>query len=836
MKQKKEVLSKLLKPLKTEKKLGYNNSSVFGGFDAYILKWLNELANMTDKKESLEAIDELRTIFTDYAEVRPQIREKKLLNSKQLFNQLVNLIKEGDAKKKRVPKKELKNEREKKQKIEGKVNKDKRGSKRTKETIIDTDDAKTTDTSLPEIWQKSVRYVKGVGKKRAKQLARLGIHTIYDMLFYFPRDYRDWSTNSKIRELNSGSQVTVQGQVINIEEIRPRKGLVITKIVINDGTGSLAGVWFNQPYIKQKFSRGIPVAFSGKVKREYGQLQMSNPNYELINKSNNLYVGRVLPIYPTTEGLSQNFLRKIVKRILDKYLSEFPEFISKKLREQHNFLEIKQALKKIHFPDKIEEAKMARKRLAFDELFILQLGIVLRKVDSLTEEEGVVHNGDESLIDDYLVDLPFELTSAQAKVWDEIKEDMKEPIPMNRLIQGDVGSGKTVVATLALLKAVRSGYQGAMMAPTEILAEQHYLSLKESLSCYGIEVALLVGSLTKQERETVLEKLVEGDIDIVIGTHALIQEGINFANLGLVITDEQHRFGVRQRATFKEKGENPDVLVMTATPIPRTLALTLYGDLDLSVIDELPPGRKPVVTEWRSEKAYPKIYSFIRQELSAGRQAYFVCPLVEESEKIDVSSAVEMAAELQNDIFTDFSIGLLHGQLKSDKKEAIMRDFREQKIDILVSTTVIEVGVNVPNATLMVIIDAQRFGLAQLHQLRGRVGRGKYQSYCILIANPKTETGRDRMKIMTQSTDGFVIAEEDLKLRGPGEFFGTRQHGLPDLKIANLLRDSELLEIAREQALGVVEKDPELNELRHRLLKAFIQLKFGADFELIDIS
>ncbi|WP_078808570.1 ATP-dependent DNA helicase RecG [Selenihalanaerobacter shriftii] len=785
-----DILQKLKKPLSIERKINYNNSSVIGGFDSYILNWLNKLTKVVDDDQIMNVVNKLNSLFEDYSEVRIPIRKKKLAESRELFTRLATLI----------------------------------------------EDNETNKEELPQLWQESIRYIKGVGKKRAGQLAHLGVQTVRDMLFYFPRDYRDWSTNCQIRELTPGNQVTVEGKVINIEEIRPRQGLTITKIVIGDGTGSLTGVWFNQPYIKNNFNRGIPVAFSGKVKKEYGELQMSNPNYELINNNDNLYVGRVLPIYSTTQGLSQNMLRKIVKSLIDEYLDEFPEFLETELREKYNLLGIKEALKMIHFPDKIEDVEEARKRLVFDELFILQLGMALRRIDLITEEDGIVHNSGDGIINNYLTDLPFELTSAQAKVWAEIKEDMESKKEMNRLIQGDVGSGKTVIATLALLKAVSSGYQGAMMAPTEILAEQHYLSLKESLSRYGVEVGLLVGSLTAKEKEAVLDELETGNLDIVIGTHALIQEGINFDNLGLVITDEQHRFGVRQRATFKEKGENPDVLVMTATPIPRTLALTLYGDLELSVIDELPPGRKPVVTEWRTKKAYSKIFSFIRQELEAGRQAYVVCPLVEESEKLDVSSAVEMSDKLINDIFPGFNVGLLHGQLKADEKEEVMGKFRDQEINILVATTVIEVGVNVPNSTLMLIVDAERFGLAQLHQLRGRVGRGQHQSYCILIADPSTETGEERMKIMTQSTDGFVIAEEDLKLRGPGEFFGTRQHGLPDLEIANLLRDSHILEIARKEAFNLVDIDPNFIKPENKLLKDLIEIKFGDNFDLIDVS
>lgn len=793
MADKEEILQKLLKPLGIEKKAGYNNSSVFGGFDNYILQWLDRLAELSSDEQVLGLIADLKEVFVDYSRVQITERQKKLTAGQELFNSLSNLIQEETA------------EAESMQR-------------------------------LPPIWQKSIRYVKGVGKKRAKKLARLEIDTLRDMLFYIPRDYRDWSKNLSIIELSPGSEVTVTGQVVDSTELRPRKGLTIIKVIISDNTGRLAGVWFNQSYIKQKFKPGKAVAFSGEVKREYGELQITHPHYEIMDSNKELDPGKILPVYSTTQGLSQNLLRKIVTRILEEHLSRFPESLAPELKDKYDLLDIREALYKIHFPDQIREVKEARKRLAFDELFILQLGILLKKTDLLSEEEGLVHGGSDELITNYLADLPFELTSAQRRVWTEIKDDLESSIVMNRLVQGDVGSGKTVVATLALLKAVSSGYQGAMMAPTEILAEQHYLSLKESLKKYGLQVGLLVGSLKKSEREEVIADIESGKVDIVIGTHALLQEEVSFANLGMVITDEQHRFGVRQRATLKEKGENPDVLVMTATPIPRTLALTLYGDLDLSVIDELPPGRKPVITEWRREKDFDKIFSFIRREVKSGRQAYMVCPLVEESEELDVRSAENIAEMLDEDIFPEFKIGLLHGQLKTEQKEAVMEGFRSQQIDILVSTTVIEVGVDVANATLMVILDAQRFGLAQLHQLRGRVGRSRYQSYCILVADPGTETGKKRMKIMTQSTDGFVIAEEDLQLRGPGEFFGTRQHGLPDLEVADLLRDSRLVELARKEAKRVVDSDPKLQHEEHQLLADLLQVKFGDGFELIDVS
>ncbi|MGM0472183.1 MAG: ATP-dependent DNA helicase RecG [Bacillota bacterium] len=784
MEEQQEIMDKILQPIDVEEKLGYNNSSVFGGFADYLCKWLNKLINLSTDQEIIKLSQELIEIFSEYTALPPKERAKKVEDSRPLFNQLAELVAAVEDN----------------QRLE-----------------------------LPQIWLKSIRYVNGVGEKRAKKLAKLGINNLRDMLFYLPRDYRDWSQNLPIGELTPGSKVTVSGQVLTCKDIRPNKKLTITKVIIGDQTGSLSGVWFNQPYIKQKFEVGSEVAFSGEVKKEYGELQITHPHYELLEKGQEEQLGKILPIYSTTEGLSQTMLRKIIQQILAEHLDQYPELLSDDFKMKHNLFDIEQALKKIHFPKQIEETEEARRRLAFDELFILQLGILLQKSELGGQEEGIVHDGDDQLIADYLADLPFELTTAQSKVWREIKGDLEAKRVMNRLVQGDVGSGKTVVATLALLKAVSSGYQGAMMAPTEILAEQHYLGLKESLAKYDIEVGLLVGSLSAKEKEVVLEELQDQQIDILIGTHALIQEQTEFANLGLVITDEQHRFGVRQRASLQSKGQNPDVLVMTATPIPRSLALTLYGELDLSVIDELPPGRKPVVTEWRKEESLPRIYSFLEQELRAGRQAYVVCPLVDESEEMDLRSAEKVAEKLDQDILAEFEVGLLHGQLNTEEKERVMEEFRSQELDLLVSTTVIEVGVDVANATVMLILDAQRFGLAQLHQLRGRVGRSNRQSYCVLVADPNTDSGRERMRIMTESTDGFVIAEEDLKLRGPGEFFGTRQHGLPDLEAANLVQDNDLLEIARQKAAEIIDSDPQLELKQHHLLSDLLDLKFAGE-------
>ena len=820
----KKIFNKLIKPFPIEFKLKGLNTSVFGGFATYILKWSKKLKCEADTSETIELVKQLEDIFSNYKDVTLDERYEKLEAGVKVVNKLGQKI---------YRQKIFKLKNNKLKKVKRKKSKVKQSNKRKSNNVQLTSQAK----KLPDFWEQEVRYVKGVGEYWAKRLNKLEVSQVSDLLYYFPRDYNDWSQRKKIADLTAGQEVTVQGKVVNINQISPRQGLKIVKVGISDGTGTLYGVWFNQAYRKKYFRKrkGEVFLFSGEVKYNYGRLEINNPHYEELG-GENLHTGRIVPVYPTTKGINQKKLRTIISNALDKHGDQIPEFLPDFIIKKYNFSNFATALADIHFPDRKEDLKQARKRFAYEELFILQLGLALKKEGVKEKVAGTKHNGGQELVKEYLQQLSFELTSAQKKVWKEIKADMGSIDQMNRLLQGDVGAGKTVVATLALLRAVGSRFQGALMAPTEILAEQHYLGLKEDLEPLGISVGLLVGSLTDKEKEELVTKIEAGEIDVVIGTHALIQEGINFEQLGLVIVDEQHRFGVRQRATLQEKGDMPDVLVMTATPIPRTLALTVYGDLDVSVIDELPPGRKPVVTEWRTQQARPKLYSFIRDQVQEGRQAYVVCPLVEESEKLNVESATEVFLRFKEEIFPNLKLGLLHGQLKATEKEEVMESFRKGEIDILVSTTVIEVGVDVPNATIMVIEDAQRFGLAQLHQLRGRVGRGKYQSYCILVSDPKTDEGKERMRIMTESNDGFVIAEEDLKLRGPGEFFGTRQHGMPDLKVADIIRDQKILEKAREDAFEVVYNDPKLEKGKHRLLKKFLMKSFNYDFELIDIS
>jgi ATP-dependent DNA helicase RecG len=854
-----DIFENLIKPIPTEIKSNGLNTSVFGGFDSYILNWSNKLQASTNDEEIKSLAQDLYVLFIDYEKVILEKRHQKLKESIKLVNELgrkikgravfdlndkrLRVVKDFPVKKKTKRRKNIppnslqfdfnqEKEAEKKQVI---AKKDK-AKVIKKQQVKNKEEKARVEKGKDNFWHQPIKYVKGVGDYWSKRLKRLEIEELKDLLYYFPRDYNDWSQTKKIRELRTGENVTVQGKVVNINEIKPRSGLKIIKVAISDGTGILHGVWFNQGYIKKTFKKDATFLFSGEVKYSYGNFEINNPHFEEIDFQDNLHTGRIVPVYPTSKGINQKRLRRIIKNALDKYLVDVEEFLPTDIIDRHDFLNLSYGLSMIHFPDSKEVLKEARRRFAYEELFVLQLILALRKSEAQSDKLGIKHSKDDGLVDKFLELLPFALTNAQARVWQEIKGDMESNKNMNRLLQGDVGAGKTVIATLALLKTVQSEFQGALMAPTEILAEQHYLGLKDDLEPLGLKLGLLVGSLKAKEKRELLEKIEAGEVDIVIGTHALIQEGINFSNLGLAIVDEQHRFGVKQRATLQEKGDNPDVLVMTATPIPRTLALTVYGDLDVSVIDELPPGRKPVITEWRTQRVRDKIYSFLREEIDKGRQAYVVCPLVEESEKLDIESATELSIKLQNEYFPDLKIALLHGQMKAVEKEEVMEEFRVGNTDILVSTTVIEVGVNVPNASVMIIEDAQRFGLAQLHQLRGRVGRGQYQSYCILISDPSTDEGVERMKIMTKSTDGFVIAEEDLHLRGPGEFFGTRQHGMPDLKVADILRDHKLLELAREDAFALIKADPKLEDRENKRLKSILTENFNYDFELIDIS
>lgn len=650
-----------------------------------------------------------------------------------------------------------------------------------------------------ELMMQDVRYVKGVGPKRREQFYRLGINNVYDLLYYFPRRYEDRTQLKKFSQLTPEQMETVQGEVTSVQTVMPRKGLTIVKAMLFDGEGYGFAVWFNQSYLKNKLQSGLKLIVTGKVRYQYGYKEINVSEFEILGEAqeDSIHTARIVPVYATTAGLSQRLIRQVIHQALQNLPRDF-EFLPQTIIDKYKLPALTEALYQAHFPDDWSRLKTAKRRLAYEELFLLQVALAdrTRKVKAMN---GISHCHEGDLWQQFFAKLPFSLTRAQRRVINEIREDMNSRQPMTRLLQGDVGSGKTVVAAAAAVKAVANGSQVAFMAPTEILAEQHFRSLQAFFAELDISVALLTGSLTAKARAETLSWLSTGKASVVVGTHALIQEDVQFKSLGLVIVDEQHRFGVMQRDKLLAKGKNADLLVMTATPIPRTLSLTLYGDLQLSIIDELPPGRAKVITRWVNEERRPRIYRFLRQEMAAGRQVYVVCPLVAESEKLDLMAAEEMADKLQK-IFSEFSVRLLHGQMKPAEKEEIMQGFYRGEIDLLVSTTVIEVGVDVPNATVMLIEGAERFGLAQLHQLRGRIGRGKHRSYCILFGQPKTDVGRQRLRVMEKTTDGFVIAEEDLRLRGPGEFFGTKQHGLPEFKVADLTRDSVLVQRAARDA------------------------------------
>ena len=671
-----------------------------------------------------------------------------------------------------------------------------------------------------------VQYIKGVGPQRAGLLSRLGITTIRDSLFYLPCRYEDRSSAKKIVHLSYDVFHTITGKVVSAEVVTPnprRPRLKIFEVVITDGSGLLKAKWFNQIYLKRIFKPGQEVVLYGLVKRNYwgAGFELTNPEYEILDESDSasapansvqIHTGRVVPLYRLTEGLSQKQLRNIIHAVLGSSISSLEDTTPAEIIKALGLPGLQESLMNVHFPeasDSLEDfnrgVSLYHQRLAFDELFILQLGLAALKRGEV-REKGIAFSPDGRSINRLLGALPFKLTKAQERVFEDILRDMRAPVPMNRLIQGDVGSGKTIVALLSMLAAVESGYQAALMAPTEILAEQHYINIHGLVEDLGLTIQLLTGS----KKNKGLDTISSGNADIVIGTHALIQEGVSFKKLGLIVIDEQHRFGVMQRATLKKKGTNPDTLIMTATPIPRTLALTLYGDLDYSVIDELPPNRSPVITRQVYEKQKHSVYRLIEDEAKKGRQIYVVYPVIEETDKTNLKAAITGREAFQMK-FPQLKVGLIHGRMKPAEREEIMREFKSGSIHILVSTTVIEVGVDVPNATLMIIIHAERFGLAQLHQLRGRVGRGGSQAYCILLSYGLTEDSKRRLDVMVKTNDGFIIAEEDLNIRGPGEFFGTKQSGLPDLKVANIVRDVKLLEAARKEAFSLMEKDPSLS-------------------------
>src|SRR3990170_989862 len=656
-----------------------------------------------------------------------------------------------------------------------------------------------TKTSSQSALHQSVQFLKGVGPKRSEILGRLGIHTIHDMLSYFPRDYKDRTRIQKISEAKIGAEITIQAKILAINNRMARNRKYILEAFVTDETGTIAATWFNQPFLMNKFHVGDNLFLHGKV-GAYKYLQLLSPEYEVIqDDETNIKEGGIIPVYPLTEHISQTHFRKIMKEAVHHFANHIEEILPKELLVKNHLLPLDKAIREIHFPETFDTLKRAKLRLVYNELFTLEMAMALRR-SGIKEETGIAFKSGPN-VDAHIRNLiPFTLTNAQERVIHEIKEDMRTSKPMNRLLQGDVGSGKTVVAIYAILVAIANGYQAAFMAPTEILSEQHFQTIQKYLRHSHVRMQLLTGSTNSKFKKDALEQVRNGQIDLVIGTHALIEETVQFKKLGLVVIDEQHKFGVIQRLKLKEKGVQPDVLIMTATPIPRTLSITLFGDLDISILDEMPPGRTPIKTFWISKDKETDSYNFIHGEINKGRQVFIVYPLVEESAVLDLKAAVTEAKRLQHDVFPASKVGLLHGQMKSGDKDKIMTDFKEKRYDILVSTVIIEVGIDVPNATVMVVEHAERFGLAQLHQLRGRIGRGSEQSYCLLFGNPKTNEARER------------------------------------LKISDLIRDFPILKQARADAFEIVSKDPHLTQETHQKIRQKVLEAFKDRLELISIG
>jgi ATP-dependent DNA helicase RecG len=785
------LFDKLEKILILEKKMGYTDRAVIGGLGQFSKLWHKEARETTDDPFLIRLIEETAALLNSYS--------KESVERRQTIVQ--EILREWSSEEKGVT-----------------------PSRKTVATEKETTPPPKSTPSEPRTNLDSpINDLHGVSETYAKRLSRLGITTIRDLLYLFPHRYDDFSSLKTIDKLEYGEEVTIIGTVWETHERTSRRGQSLVTSTISDGTGVVQATWFNQPYLAKRLKQGKQIVISGKVDEYLGRLTFSSPTWEPLDKEL-IHTKRLVPVYPLTQGIGARWLRRLMKRTVDYWSLRLPDHLPLAVREKRHLPSLETAIQQIHFPDNWDMIKQARRRLAFDEFLMIQLG-VLRQRHEWRERPGQPVQIDGALLKTFLESLPFTLTLAQEKALSEILEDLQEPSPMSRLLQGDVGSGKTVVAAAATLMTVANDMQAVLMAPTEILAEQHYDSLGKlwselwlpDLTKVPSRLRLLTGSLKQAEKERIYDEIASGEAKIIIGTHALIQEGLNFKNLGLAVIDEQHRFGVTQRAALRQKGYNPHVLVMSATPIPRTLALTLYGDLDISTIDELPPGRKEIITRWMAPRERERAYSFLRTRIQESGQAFIICPLIEESEKIEAKAAVEEHRRLQEEVFPDLRLGLLHGRMKGEEKEAVMRDFHRGELDILVSTPVVEVGIDVPNATVMLIEGADRFGLSQLHQFRGRVGRGEQQAYCLLLSDSPSDMGEQRLQIIESTQDGFMLADEDLRMRGPGEFFGTRQSGLPDLKVARL-SDVGVLEEARAVAKEIFQEDPDLSLPRHRLL------------------
>ena len=666
---------------------------------------------------------------------------------------------------------------------------------------------------------------KYITAKQLSNLKSLSINTIYDLIYYFPRAYDDRTNIKKIGELKFNEYVVIKASVMSVVNLTVRNGKKIVKAMVSDGTGIMEILWFGMPYIKKSLKIGEEYLFIGQTKKS-AVFQLINPEYKLFSGQQKVSEGEILPIYSSNKNITQNSLRKLVEKFLVNFLNYFEENIPKELIKEYKIMERKSAIKNIHYPVSMKEIEEAKRRFAIEELLILELGILKNRfIIENSNSKNYEVEGKKEKVREFLSQLTFNLTNAQKKVIKEIYDEILNGKIVNRLIQGDVGSGKTVVAMVMLIYMAENGYQGALMAPTEILANQHYLGIKERLEKIGLRVELLTSSIKGKKKNEILEGIANGDVDIVIGTHSLIEDDVIFKKLGLIVIDEQHRFGVNQRNKLREKGFLGNLLVMSATPIPRSLALSIYGDLDLSIIDELPPGRTPIKTKWiANDKDLEKMYNFIYKKVNDGNQAYFVAPLIETSDKMALKSVDKVSEEIERK-FSNKKIGIIHGKMKAKEKDEVMLKFKNKEYDILIATTVIEVGIDVPASTIMTIYNAERFGLSALHQLRGRVGRGSKQSYCFLISNSTTENSKQRLSIMEETEDGFRIAEEDLKLRNSGEIFGLRQSGFSDLKFIDIIYDVKTIKLVRDECIKYLKEHK--GEIENIYLKYDIEQKFS---------
>jgi ATP-dependent DNA helicase RecG len=798
-------VTSLRKILELELKKGCSDSAVIGGMDKFIRQWIEKTTGVVTRRPVLTKLQKLKS--SRYASLSLKERQAWIKNILEFAAELENSLPDILTAAKPPP------------------------LKASKPVSRPSIKKITSNQSLDA----SITTVKGISTNLASRFGKLGVKTVRDLLYFFPNRHIDYSQMKTVSQLTEGKEESIIANVWETRIVMPR-GRRSTEAIVGDETGNVRAIWFNNPYLVKTLVPNMKIIISGRVSLFNGRFVFESPEWEPMEERDFIHTGRLVPVYPLTEGLHQRQTRKLIKGVVDQWAEQITDFLPAEIRQHNQLIDLPAAISQAHYPDDASLKDKARVRLAFDELFLLQLGVLSKKRDWQESYPGTPIKTDNTILESFLQSLPFKLTGAQQRTVKEILSDMQKIQAMSRLLQGEVGSGKTVVATAALLMAVADGYQTALMAPTEILAEQHFATIQKLLSATGhlqeqqehlftysgilpqpLTIALLIGAIKPKEKREIQKLIGDGKIDIAIGTHALIQKDVEFQKLGFVVMDEQHRFGVAQRSTLRQKGTNPHVLVMTATPIPRTLALTIYGDLDLSVIDELPPGRQIIRTKWLRPTQRESAYNFIRREISGGHQAFIICPLIEESESVQARAAIAEYENLSQNVFPNLKLGLLHGRMASRDKETVMQQFHDKELDILVSTPVVEVGIDVPNATVMMVESADRFGLSQLHQFRGRVGRGEAQSYCMLLSQNPSEVGQERLSIIETVFNGFKLAEEDLRIRGPGEFFGTRQSGLPDLRMAKL-SDVALLELARKEAERLFARDRHLKNPENTLL------------------